>query len=130
MGGVFVSDNCDFLSHARSHAHAHTRTDGHMRRFTEVGAPIEERIAASAAARVAELTLALLRVRRDVDEVLSDKDALRPWGDAALRALAPGTVTFVALVVALALRTLLVVLVRVRTVRILREARRAIGGLH
>ena len=101
-----------------------------MRRFTEVGAPIEERIAATAAARIAELTLAALRVRRDVDEVLSDKDALRPWGDAALRALAPGTVTFVALVLALALRTLLVVLVRVRAVRIVREARRAIGALH
>jgi hypothetical protein len=101
-----------------------------MKRFTEVGAPIEERIAASAATRIAELTLAWLRVRRDVDEALSDGDALRPWGDAAMRALAPGTVTFVALVGALMLRTLLFVLVRVRAVRIVREARRAIGALH
>ena len=101
-----------------------------MRRFTEVGAPIEERIAASAAARIAELTLAVLRVRRDVDEVLSDKDALRPWCDAALRALAPGTVPFAALLLALALRALHFVLVRARAVRIVREARRAIGALH
>ena len=36
-----------------------------MRRFTEVSAPLEERLAASALARVADVTLALLRVRRE-----------------------------------------------------------------
>lgn len=96
-----------------------------MRRFTEISAPLEERLAASAFARVADVTLAVLRVRREVGDALENEALTLTLTDAARRALAPGTVTFVALVGALLLRVALVVLVRTRAERMVYASRRA-----
>ena len=59
-----------------------------MRRFTEISAPLEERLAASALARVADVTLAVLRVRREVGDALENEALTLTLTDAARRALA------------------------------------------
>ena len=59
-----------------------------MRRFTEISAPLEERLAASAFARVADVTLAVLRVRREVGDALENEALTLTLTDAARRALA------------------------------------------
>ena len=98
-----------------------------MKRFVEIGAPLEQRLSASALSRAANAIAALLRVQLQ-PLVPHPGDAAEPagadaggarwpvWG-AVLRAAAPGTVVFVAVWGAIVLRVAYMVLVRVRATR-------------
>lgn len=104
-----------------------------MKRFVEIGAPLEQRLSASTLSRAANAVAALLRVQLlspplpSGDAAGADADAaarVRRWPvwSAVLQAAAPGTVVFAALWGAIALRVAYVVLVRVRASRMLRDA--------
>lgn len=98
-----------------------------MKRFVEIGAPLEHRLSASALSRAANAVAALLRVRLQppAGDAPDAADAARgrwPVWSAVLQAAAPGTVVFAALWGAIVLRVAYVVLVRVRASRMLRDA--------
>jgi len=107
-----------------------------MKRFVEIGAPIEQRLSASALSRAANAVAGLLRVQllpltAHPDAASDPANPADPsdagvarwpvWG-AVLRAAAPGTVVFAAVWGAIVLRVAYMVLVRVRATRMLREA--------
>jgi len=90
-------------------------------RFVVVSAPLEERMAASLAARAQEALLVALRVRTRVDETLHRDDLGDRTKEAIEHVSRPGGIPFILFCLLVAVLATRALLLRIETKRILRD---------
>ena len=89
-------------------------------RFVVVSAPLEERVAASLAARTQEALLVALRLRTRVDETLHREDLGDRTKEAIQHVSRPGGLPFILFMLLVAVLAARELLLRIETKRILR----------
>jgi len=90
-------------------------------RFVVVSAPLEERVAASLAARAQEALLVALRLRTRVDETLHREDLGDRTKEAIEHVSRPGGLPFILFMLLVAVLATRELLLRMETKRILRD---------